>query len=114
MAETQEDVFNDALRYVPVGEELDWATGEPAENIKQALTDRFAAAGKVPVPRIVARYIGDCKESVTEPDLREALWPDGAHYSYLENAFLEDWIANHPETFAEAWNHGWYAEEDAE
>lgn len=106
MAETQEDVFNDALRYVPVGEELDWATGEPAENIKQALTDRFAAAGKVPVPRGVGVHIEYAK--MEKIDLVSVFYEAETHT--MPNAVAQ-WALKHPDDFARAWLNGWVAEE---
>jgi hypothetical protein len=71
---------------------------------------RYAAAGKVAVPREVGKYIDWCKAH--DMSLQEAIYPDAYHTTEEIDKLLTDWIAEKSDQFAEAWNHRWVAKED--
>lgn len=108
--ESEQDVFEDALAAL---EEY----GEPGSGWETAYEDlkaRYAAAGKVSVPREVARYLGWC-ETFNMPlhVMFNFKFMRRQGFSPLNDG-IEDWICDNPDDFARAWLDGWYAEEDAE
>lgn len=76
--------------------------------------------GKVPVPREVGEYINRLHREHDDDLIPYGLYfimGDIARHLNMDNApdvEAENWIIDYSDKFAEAWNHGWYAEEGAE
>jgi hypothetical protein len=114
---SKQDVFEDALdelRYaISLAKEPVAAEDLSDEDLLDDLRARYAAAGKVPVPRKVGEYIDNHYRMFTIfGAMRMAIEKidtplDDPHQT------KNHWIANHLDTFARAWLNGWYAEKDA-
>lgn len=119
--ETKRDVFDDALTYVPVGNEYDPVNDDEADDLRSFLSARYAAAlpDDLPViPKVVADWIEKCKH-------------DGVSVGYMlcyerQPEKVRDWIEltngtyefnqrrykKHQELIARAWLDGYLTEED--
>jgi hypothetical protein len=110
MSESKQDVFNAAMRdYDEVfGCAVDHGYYGDALTAGEYRT-RYAVAGKVAVPREVGKAIDGAQAAHRNLSwtLQEA---DNRYTSLYYRAGL--WITTQQDQFAEAWIHGWYAEED--
>lgn len=108
---SKQEVFEDALTELRDVASLD--VGIAAEYYDEDLINgfraRYAAAGKVAVPREVGKAIDGAQAA--HRNLSWTLQEADNRYTLLyDRAGL--WITTHQDQFAEAWIHGWYADED--
>jgi hypothetical protein len=109
--ESKQDVFDsalDELRYaISLAKEPVAAEDLSSDELLDDLRARYAAAGKVAVPEWVGRYIDDLKhETSCIIEAWETAYKEG-------DPEVHEWVQEYESKFAEAWNHGWAAEEDA-
>lgn len=114
MKESKQDVFDsalDELRYaISLAKEPVAAEDLSGDELLNDLRARYTAAGKVAVPREVGKAIDGAQAA--HRNLSWTLQEADNRYTLLyDRAGL--WITTHQDQFAEAWIHGWYAEEDA-
>jgi hypothetical protein len=122
MSESKQDVFDEmALEYQELAASLAYLTIDTrsdAEKFGKKYADkyraRYAAAGKVAVPREVGRYLGWCETfNIPLHVMFNFKFMRRQGFSPLNDG-IEDWICDNPDDFARAWLNDWYAEEDAE
>lgn len=105
--ETEQDVFEDALRALEeFGEQ-----GSSWEMAYDDLSTRYADAlqDNLPViPKAVSEYIKWGKEHGESLYSMIADYP--AHLSYEVEQFVMDWMPDHSDTFARAWLDGYKVE----
>ncbi|MCG0783508.1 DUF1642 domain-containing protein [Lactiplantibacillus plantarum] len=98
--ETKRDVFDDALTYVPVGNEYDPANDDEAGDLRSFLSARYAAALPDDLPVIPKSWADTIEEYKAN------------HYR-LEKIFTDALILNYDEqdVVARAWLDGYVVEE---
>lgn len=97
--ETKQDVFNDALTYVPVGNEYDPANNDEAGDLRSLLSERYAEALSDDLPVIPKSWADTIEEYKAN------------HYR-LEKIFTDAFILNYDEQelVARAWLYGYVVE----
>lgn len=108
--ETKRDVFDDALTYVPVGNEYDPVNDDESGDLRSLLSERYAAAIKDDLP-VIPKDIAYVIEQAKKGDYKLG-WVFNAAYLGIWQFSVGNWIRTHAETVARAWLDGYVVEEE--
>ena len=114
--ETKRDVFDDALTYVPVGNEYDPVNDDEADDLRSFLSARYAAAlpDDLPViPKVVADWIEKCKhDGIAIASAMDERQLNKKVSDYFRTYYTRDQWIKLQDDFARAWLDGYQVEED--
>jgi len=105
--ETKRDVFDDALTYVPVGNEYDPANDDESGDMRSLLSERYAAAILDDLP-VIPKAVGEILRSAQGQDNLLGVLETANNGNKVSEPL--EWIIANQDVFARAWLDGFQTE----